>query len=264
VMNLAINARDAMPSGGRLGVSTGTVTLDDSACATMPEARAGTFAWLSVTDTGCGMSPEVLARVFEPFFSTKSPGQGTGLGLSVVYGIAHQHQGWLAVRSQEGSGSTFTVYVPVTDAAPDTAGAPAAPHPPPGRGQHILLVEDDPAVRRLAHRVLADGGYVVHEAASAAEALETFNALAGRLDLLFSDIVLTDGSGMALAEQLRSRVPKLPVLFATGYTAARIRREQLTASGDRFLQKPYPNPDLLQAVHELLACQTGLPAGDVP
>ena len=255
LMNLAVNARDAMPQGGRITIGTANIALNEDSAGAIPYARLGAFVCLSVTDTGCGMSKEILQHIFEPFFSTKGPDKGTGLGLSVIYGIARQHEGWVNVYSEVGHGTTFKVYLPVY--AGETAGLPLLPvreqEPSPrGHGERILVIEDDPTVCRIVQRVLKDAGYEVHFAASAASARQLFAKEDGRFDLLFSDVVLPDGNGFDLAEEFRARDPLLAVLLSSGYTDERVRWGDPKAQGFHFIQKPYVAGDLLRTIHEIL------------
>jgi CheY-like chemotaxis protein len=254
LMNLAIHAREAMPHGGRLSIRTDTVVFDEQDMSVMADARPGCFIYLAVTDTGAGMSREELAHVFEPFYNLPDSGKGTGLGLSVVYGIAQQHQGWIHVYSQQGKGTTFKLYLP---ACPTELGGtdllPVAPATPPaGRGERILLVEDELAIRQWATRVLRGAGYEVLTADSAAGALTLFRQEEGRFALLFSDIVLPDQSGLEIAEQVRQQQPGLPVLLCSGYTDEHDRWSAIEQQRFHFLQKPYPCAQLLRRIRAIL------------
>jgi two-component system cell cycle sensor histidine kinase/response regulator CckA len=247
IMNLAINARDAMPQGGRLTIKTENVTLDEDYYQIIPGARPGRFVCLSVTDTGVGMTKETLQHIFEPFFSTKE--NGTGLGLAVAYGIVKQHEGWINVYSEPGHGSTFRVYLPAFAVEPGEERVEAIPlQELQGRGEWILLVEDEAAVRELVARSLGENGYVVFKAASAQEALEIFARERGKFHLIFSDVVLPDGTGLQLADQFLPRNPELRVLLSSGYTAQKSQWPLISERGFRFLQKPYTLADLLRAL----------------
>jgi two-component system cell cycle sensor histidine kinase/response regulator CckA len=251
LMNLAVNARDAMPHGGELSIRIETVELGEKECADIPESRPGRFVRLSVEDTGVGMSDETIARIFEPFFSTKSPAQGTGLGLAVVYGIVKQHGGWMFVQSSSDAGSAFHVYLPASTAAPDgqEASGPSVVGLA-GRGERILVVEDEHAVRDFAVKVLRRSGYVVFEAETVKEALGLLESEGGRFDLIFSDVVLPDRSGFQLAEHLSRANPSLPVLLSSGHADEKSQWEAIRDKGLPFLEKPYSLPDLLRAVRE--------------
>jgi CheY-like chemotaxis protein len=255
IINLVVNARDAMPEGGRLTIASHNVALDDLACATIHDARPGRFACLSIEDTGSGIEREVIDQIFEPFFSTKGPTKGTGLGLAVVYGIVRQHGGWINVYSEPGQGTAFKVYLPSIaseSADDDAAEAECAVPEAHGAGQRILLVEDEDAVRELATRALTEGGYQVFEAAAAEEALELFKREGGRFDLIFSDVVLPDKSGIRLIEDLLQIRSDLQVLVSSGYTDQKSQWPAIQEKGYRFLQKPYSLEDLLHTVDELV------------
>jgi len=259
ILNLVVNAREAMPEGGQLTLSTAMVRLEEGDLTAMPEARPGTFVCLSVTDTGVGMDQEILDHLFEPFFTTKGFGKGTGLGLATVYGIAKQHEGWVHVYSKPGAGTTFEVCLPALPGTGEPEPAlppPAAPAARAGQGGRILLVEDEEGVRAVALRVLREHGYQVHVAASAQEGRRVFDQVGGEVDLLFSDVVLPDRNGLDLADELLAIKPGLPVLLCSGYTDQRSRWPAIRQRGIRFLQKPYPNVELLRAVRELLQGRT--------
>jgi two-component system, cell cycle sensor histidine kinase and response regulator CckA len=253
LMNLAVNARDAMPDGGRMTISLDAVTIEADDAIDRPNARPGRFVCLGVTDSGCGIAPEHLPHIFEPFFTTKEVGRGTGLGLATVFGIAEQHMGWVEVTSQPGQGTAFHVYLP---ALPPTAARRAretrAEHCP-GGSETILLVEDDAAVRRLARRVLDRRGYRVLEAASGADALAVWEAEPGRVDLLLTDLVMPGGmSGHELARELCARQPALKVIYTSGYTDDIVNRRLRLDPGSDLLQKPYPAHQLAIAVRRCL------------
>jgi PAS domain S-box-containing protein len=251
ILNLVVNARDAMPEGGQLQVGTEKIVLDESWQRTSPEGRPGEFVCLKVTDTGTGIAPEHLPRIFEPFFTTKELGKGTGLGLATVYGIVKQHQGWIDVTSRPGAGTTFKVFFP------SLAGMPASPVPepnqPPVRGgsETILLVEDDLSVRMAIKQSLELHGYKIYEATCAREALDSWQQHGSEIDLLLTDIVMPEGvNGRELAERIRVNKPGLGVIFMSGYSAEMAGRDTSFFRRNRtaFLQKPFPAPVLLEAV----------------
>jgi signal transduction histidine kinase/CheY-like chemotaxis protein len=255
IINLAVNARDAMPEGGRLTIATREVTLDERACAAIHDARPGSFVCLSIEDTGSGIEREVIDQIFEPFFSTKGPTKGTGLGLAVVYGIIRQHGGWINVYSEPNQGTAFKVYLPSVGSTQSVAAegaAEGAPEAARGEGQRILLVEDEEAVRNLASRALRENGYDVFEAGAYEEAIELFERENGQFDLIFSDVVLPDKSGIRLIDDLLSRRPDLQVLVSSGYTDQKSQWPIIQEKGLRFLQKPYSIVDLLGTVDELV------------
>jgi two-component system, cell cycle sensor histidine kinase and response regulator CckA len=253
IMNLSVNARDAMPKGGQLLISTLAVEISESYLAQHPDARKGLFACLSVTDTGCGMAPETLTRIFEPFFTTKEVGKGTGLGLATVYGIVKQHQGWVEVSSQLNVGTTFKIYLPASSKQVEQPVAPIKPtRSVKGGTETILLVEDEPLLRELAHAILKDYDYTVLEAESGVEALKVWDAHKGKIDLLLTDMVMPEGiGGRELAETLKALKPDLKIIFTSGYSSDIMGSEPGTAEV-RFLQKPYPPPQLAQTVRECL------------
>jgi len=256
LLNLAVNARDAMPKGGRLTIALAEADVDQAHVATHPPGRVGRFVCLRVTDSGCGMDAATLGRIFEPFFTTKEPGKGTGLGLATVYGIVQQHQGWIEVVSQVGVGTTFSIYLPpLAEAAVPAQKQPAEQAAAPVRGgqERVLVVEDEPVLLELAVTVLQEHGYQVASASTGAEALSVWKARPGGFDLLLTDMVLPEGlSGLELAEQLRALKPDLKVLLTSGYGIDDIGQEAARRLGARLLQKPYPHPALARAVRECL------------
>ena len=255
LMNLVVNARDAMPEGGALTLASDNVSLTETAVREASEARPGEFVCLTVADTGHGMTEYVRSHLFEPFFTTKGVGKGTGMGLATVYGIVKQHEGWIDVESEQGRGSSFRVFLPVSEGAVEAwqASSTTPSVIPRGNRQRILLVEDEPAVRQLAERLLTNNGYTVFPVAGVQEALELFQRDGRRFDLLLSDVVLEDGTGIELAEKLLTLKPKLPVIMCSGYADDEARRELIQSCGYRFLHKPYRQAQLLTMVNEVLA-----------
>lgn len=249
-MNLCINARDAMPRGGRLVLATSRVEV--SAATLRPGAKPGQFVCLSVTDTGCGMDESTLKRIFEPFFTTKEPGKGTGLGLATVHGIINQHQGWVEVASAVGQGTTFRVYVPATaPPASERLEIPAAK--PRGGTETILVVEDDEQVRRLVKLSLRIFGYEVLEAANGAEALQQWERQGSTVSLVFTDMVMPGGlTGLELVQRLRQLKPGLKAVISSGYSAELLHREGGLPAGLKVLAKPYDPDSLARAVRECL------------
>ncbi len=252
LINLAVNARDAMPQGGKLTIQTSMVCLDDAYAAQHADVQPGLQVRLDVSDNGCGMSPSVRAKVFEPFFTTKDVGKGTGLGLATVHGIVKQSGGSVNVYSEVGIGTSFSIYLPTVDAA-----EPAHPlqrdESADLRGHEIiLLVEDDEAVREVALRALTAQGYTVWPAASGARALEMRAAETGQVDLLVTDVVMPGMSGRALAEEVATRYPQLKVLFLSGYTDDAVIRHGILREDVFFLQKPFTPRTLGRKVREVL------------
>jgi signal transduction histidine kinase/CheY-like chemotaxis protein len=254
IMNLAVNARDAMPRGGKLTISTTPVEINDSYSYTHSEARPGSFVCLRVTDNGCGMDAATMARVFEPFFTTKEVGKGTGLGLATVYGITKQHGGWVEVFSEPGKGATFSVFFPASAQTVKLPSVePAPPAPVPGGKETILVVEDEPVLRDLAHVILADCGYHILEAASGREALGVWESHRDTIDLVLTDMVMPEGvSGMDLAQQLLAAKPNLKLIFASGYSMDDIDPGFVSSGRAAFLQKPYTHLTLAKAVRDCL------------
>jgi PAS domain S-box-containing protein len=249
IMNLAVNARDAMPGGGRLTIATDQIRFSEKDAAGLPDVDPGMFVCLSVNDTGCGMNKAVQERLFEPFFTTKEVGKGTGLGLAVIYGIVKQNRGWVHVYSEENRGTCFKIYLPaLADGPAETAGTEKTAE----EGERILFVEDDSDTREMVVRILEPAGYIVSAAATAEEALALFEKPGEAFNLLFSDIILPEKNGMELADELRNRNPGLPVLLYSGYRDQRERWKQVDRKGYRFLQKPFTVSALLSAVYETL------------
>lgn len=250
LINLVLNARDAMPNGGLIRISTRLVDLDSAAARQNIEARPGRFVCLTVSDSGCGMTPEVLRRIFDPFFTTKDVGKGTGLGLSTAHGIVQQHQGWIQVATQPGAGSTFSIFLPASDQAPDSASTEqTSTHLQFGNGETVLLVEDEPAVREMARLALEQGGFRVFEAADAPQALELWDKSLTPIELLVTDMVMPNGlSGHQLALELQTRDPRLRVVYTSGYSSEILQQEGGILNGDNFLPKPYDPLSLLMSV----------------
>ena len=251
VMNLAVNARDAMPGGGELRITTYNKNVE-AATAEQYGVQAGLFAVLSVSDTGTGMDPAIQARIFEPFFTTKELGKGTGLGLSTVYGIVKQSGGYLTLQSEVGRGTTFTVHLPAASVDSATAVHTAAEAPVGQASGKILLVEDEEALRELTHRMLTDVGYQVVDCESASKALLMSADDLHTFDLLVTDVVMPGISGAELAGTLTSRLPKLKVLYMSGYTEHPLLGKG-QFSGDTLLNKPYTRAQLLSKVQAVLA-----------
>jgi CheY-like chemotaxis protein len=251
LMNLVVNARDAMPGGGTLTIETTNVDLDEEYSRRHADVRPGDYILLAVSDTGMGMSEEVRGKLFEPFFTTKEFGKGTGLGLATVYGIVKQSGGNIWVYSERGKGSTFKIYLPlVKEAGAGTDAAAQPPVLPPGT-ETILLVEDEPMVRKAAHRILAGAGYRVVEAGDPAEALGRVKDADG-IDLLLTDVVMPSMSGRELSERLREQKPDLRVLYMSGYTENAIVHHGVLEANVLLLPKPFTRESLLQMVRKAL------------
>jgi signal transduction histidine kinase len=250
LLNLAINARDAMPTGGTLAIQTRNATLDEPTPMSHSIADAGQYVVLTVSDDGTGMGAATLAQIFEPFFTTKPKGRGTGLGLSTVFGIVEQSGGYLRVASTLGHGTTFEIYLPAVNERPEQIDEPR--ETPPARGSEtILLAEDDEELRTLTARILISQGYRVLEASDGVEALRVADRHRGTLDLLTTDIVMPSMGGHDLANELSARRPGLKVLFVSGYTDDAVGRGELQP-GDAFLQKPIDPKVLARKVRQML------------
>jgi two-component system cell cycle sensor histidine kinase/response regulator CckA len=252
IVNLAVNARDAMPDGGRLTIATANVELDESAAAARPDLVPGSFVAISVSDTGEGMERETLERIFEPFFTTKDEGKGTGLGLATVFGIVKQSGGDIQAESALGRGSTFTIYLPRVAAPVVELVAPADSLGGPRGWETILLVEDEDVVRHLERDVLRGSGYTVLEASGPIEAIETSGAYDGVIHLLFTDLVMPDMNGKELASRLTVARPDMRVIFTSGYGAdVFINRGMLDATS-AFLPKPLTPTSIARSVRDVL------------
>ncbi|HLK41409.1 MAG TPA: response regulator [Polyangiaceae bacterium] len=253
LLNLVVNARDAMPNGGKVTIETADVILDSETAAQQQDAHPGEYVRLAVTDTGTGMDSHTQIRIFDPFFTTKEVGKGTGLGLSTVYGIVKQSGGHVTVLSERGKGSTFSVYLPQADGGDE--GASSAPPPArlaSGGSETVLLVEDEDVVRKVVCEILRRSGYKVIEAPGAAEALAKIDAGDVTVDLLLTDVVMPRMNGRELAEKVVGVRPATRVLFMSGYTADTVVRNGVLAEGVAFVQKPITPDTLLAKVRDVL------------
>ncbi len=251
IVNLAVNARDAMPNGGRLTIETANVWIDDDYAASHFDARPGAYVLLSVSDTGSGMNEEVREHLFEPFFTTKGPGQGTGLGLAMVYGAVQQNGGRIDVSSELNRGTTFKIYLPAAKGVPQQPPARPAVTAEP-RSAALVLVEDDARVRRLAQSALTRLGYQVHPFASGADALRGLPSLSPCPELLITDVIMPGMNGRVLAERVSAQLPTIRVLFVSGYTEDLIVDRGVLKTGIEFLAKPYSIEQLARRVREVL------------
>jgi CheY-like chemotaxis protein len=252
LMNLTLNARDAMPDGGCLTIETGRTIVNSRQARDAALPRSGTLAVLTVSDTGIGMDAATLRHVFEPFFTTKPAGKGTGLGLATVYGIVRQSEGAILVDSKAGVGSTFRVLLPQVEAPAEVAGPDVATVEKASGGETVLVVEDEGAVRRLASAILGRCGYEVLEAESPDRAEEIVAAHAGRIELLITDVIMPGRNGAELAERIQAARPGIRVLFMSGYTEDVIDHHGVLDDGRVFIQKPFTHEGFLAKVREVI------------
>jgi CheY-like chemotaxis protein len=253
VLNLAVNARDAMPDGGKLTIETANVLLDERYAAGEIGLVPGQYVMVAVSDVGVGMAPDVLKKVFDPFFTTKPVGKGTGLGLSMVYGFAKQSGGHVRIYSEVGRGTTVKVYLPRHFGSAEEADAPSLDRLPTAasRAETVLVVEDEERVRMMTCEALGELGYTVHEASSGEEALKLFDVLE-KVDILFTDIVMGGMTGRQLADALRQRKQNLKVLYTTGYTRNAVIHNGVLDPGVAFLPKPFTIEDLAVKLRSVL------------
>jgi PAS domain S-box-containing protein len=251
LINLATNARDAMPQGGRLTLETTSVELDNEYAKEHGYGKPGRYALLTVTDTGSGMDKKTVERIFEPFFTTKAAGKGTGLGLAIVYGIVKQHGGYINVYSESGMGSVFRVYLPLVTASVEAAKTSESPAPQGGT-ETILVAEDDASVRNLTKSVLQGFGYTVIEASDGEEAIHKFMQCKEAIQLLILDVIMPKKNGREAYDEIRKINPAIKTLFTSGYTAEIIHRKGILENGANFLSKPASPRELLNKIKEIL------------
>ncbi len=254
LMNLVVNSRDAMPEGGVITIRTENMTLDESFCRLNSEARLGDFVCLSVCDSGTGIDQETMKHIFEPFYTTKEVGKGTGLGLSVVYGVVQEQQGWITVSSEMGTGTTFRVYLPAMPQEEVVVQNQEKSdlHGLQGKGERILLVEDDQNICKVVTRILEENGYQVFATGDAEEALAIFDRQQGDFDLLFSDVVMPGKGGLELVDLIHEHNSELPVLLGSGYADEKSQWPVIHTRGLAFVSKPYVFGSLLEAIKKVL------------
>ena len=255
IVNLVVNARDAMPDGGDLTITTANVELDTAYCQRHPDLKPGNYVLLSVGDTGQGMPPEVKRRLFEPFFTTKPKGRGTGLGLAVIFGVVKQAGGTIEVDSEPGQGTTFKIHLPRSEEPAVKLARPNAPSVVPHGHETVLLVEDEASVRELATAILGRLGYRVLAAAHGAEALELAEQHPEPIHLLMTDVVMPGMNGRELSERLLARRPGTAVLFASGYTDDMIVHHGVLGEHLHFIPKPYTLQAVARKVRQVLDAQ---------
>ena len=264
IMNLVVNARDAMPSGGNLSIEISRAHLDAEYCRHNPDTRPGSYLLVSVSDTGCGMSPEVLSRVFEPFFTTKESGKGTGLGLATVYGIVKQSGGHITVYSEVSHGTTFKVYLPLTEEAVSQPEMASPGGIVPNGTETILLVEDEDSLRELTHKYLTEKGYSVLVASDSDSAIAAAEKAQHRIDLLLTDVILPGSSGVQLAQRLATKNSQIRVLYISGYTADAIVHHGGHNPNFAFLSKPFSLPTLARKIRSILDAGQAHPNQSAP
>jgi CheY-like chemotaxis protein len=252
LLNLVLNARDAMPKGGRLTIETENIVLDEDFVHQHVGALAGRYVVLTVSDTGCGMSPETRGHIFEPFFTTKPVGEGAGLGLAMVHGFVAQSGGFIEVESQPGQGTTFRLYFPAVDDVAESAEQPTrAPDLPRGSGT-VLVVEDEEAIRRMLLETLGECGYTVVTAGNAQEAMALIESAKEKIDLLITDVVMPGWSGAELATHFHAARPGVPVLMISGHTGKMLTGHGVVPADVNLLIKPFSSQTLLETVRKVL------------
>jgi CheY-like chemotaxis protein len=258
LMNLAVNARDAMPHGGQLVIETATVDLDESYARNHADVRPGPYVMLAVSDTGHGMTDAVKERVFEPFFTTKAPGQGTGLGLATVHGIVRQSGGHIFAYSEPGRGTAFKIYFPPAEGSV-VAAPPVADEDTPRGNETILVVEDEAVLREITRECLEGAGYTVLEAGHGAAAIQLSEEYEGAIPLLITDVVMPGLTGSELAQRLTAERTEMKVLFISGYTDDAVILRGVLSKEMPFLQKPFTIAQLARKVREVLDARAGKP-----
>ena len=249
-MNLAVNARDAMPDGGRLTIETKNVVLDQDYCKTHLETAPGRYVLLIISDSGQGMDKETLEHIFEPFYTTKGPGEGTGLGLAMVYGIVKQHYGYITCYSEPETGTTFKIYFPALVSEPQVEDASTVTVPR-GGSETVLVVDDEEVIRDLGERILTGSGYRVLAAVNGKEALEVYGPRRKEISLVILDLIMPDMGGKQCLDEILKIDPQARVLIASGYSVNGPTREALSAGAKGFVNKPYDMRELLATVREV-------------
>jgi CheY-like chemotaxis protein len=250
--NLCVNARDAIAGVGKITIETGRASFDEAYCAVHAGFVPGDFVLLAVSDDGCGMDKETLGKIFEPFFTTKGVGQGTGLGLATVYGIVKQNNGFINVYSEPGKGTTIRIYLQLHSGQVQKIEARGAVGLPPGRGETVMIVEDEPAIMKMGVKMLEKLGYRLLASGSPGEALRLAGQHAGTIDLLLTDVVMPEMNGRELSSRMQALFPQIKTLFMSGYTASVIAHRGVLDEGVNFIQKPLSKPELASKVRAVL------------
>ena len=251
LMNLAVNASDAMPDGGRLTIKTNNIVLDDEFCSSYPDTKPGRYALITVSDTGSGMDKETVSHIFEPFFTTKEPGKGTGLGLSVVYGIVEQHGARIICESKPSVGTTFRIYFPAIEEVSEEQYSEKK-ESPRGQGETILLVDDEANILEMASRLLDNANYKVITASNAKDAIELYEKHRDKIRLVLLDMIMPEMGGIRCLEVLRTMDPNVKVLIITGYTESGMTQELKDAGAGDFILKPFDTPQLLEKIRKII------------
>jgi CheY-like chemotaxis protein len=252
LMNLAVNARDAMTDGGMLTLATANIELDEAYAQTYREVKAGPYVMLSISDTGCGMDEKTKARIFEPFFTTKGTGKGTGLGLATVFGIVKQSGGHITVYSEVGKGTTFKIYLPKDETSVESTTPKKTPPALPRGTETILVVEDEDMMRNLACRILQAQGYTILQAQNGDEALQVYEQHQGSIHLILTDVIMPKMGGRQLYDRLHAVQSDLKVLFMSGYTDDAVLRHGVLEADTNFIEKPFTYASLAKTVREIL------------
>jgi CheY-like chemotaxis protein len=253
LMNLCVNARDAMPEGGTLSLCVENVELSAASASLHPKARPGFYTMFAVADTGTGIPPELMEKIFDPFFTTKPLGHGTGLGLATVMGICESHNGFVLVDSTPGKGTIFKVYLPaLREAKPGAAGKPEKVAVPRGRGERILVVDDEPAIRRITYVILSNNGYEAFLAANGHEAVELFRQNQDAIQLVITDLMMPKMDGPATIRALRQIRPDVKTIMVTGLGDENRMGDASAAGASDFLSKPFTSEQLLLKMAALL------------
>lgn len=253
ILNLALNAQDAMPEGGKLIIKTENYVLDENENKKTFEAKPGKYVSISVIDSGIGIDQDTIHHIFDPFFTTKEIGNGSGMGLSVVHGIVKQHYGWLTVNSKPDKGTTFKIYLPAhSEKIQEPSKKQIIKKISKGKEERILVVEDDEIILKYVTKTLIKNGYKILSAKNSIQALKIFKKVYGDIDLLFSDVILPGGSGVKLVEKLLKLKPNLPVLLSSGYSDPKSQLTCIQKKGYRYIEKPYKISDLLKTIREVM------------
>jgi CheY-like chemotaxis protein len=252
IMNLVTNAKDAMPKGGSLIVEISSADMDDNFQHQHGFGEAGHYGCITIADTGHGMNEETCKRIFEPFYTTKEAGKGTGLGMAIIYGIVKQHNGYITVDSKPGQGTTFRIYLPLIDTVEEEAHKSIVFEPPPGGTETILLAEDDAAIRELHGMILEEAGYKIIEAVDGQDALDKFMEHQTEIAILVSDVIMPKIDGKRLYEKIRKIRPDMKVLLMSGYTNDIFIERGILENEYSFMKKPVMPSDLLKATRDIL------------